>query len=460
MLECKICSYKTESKSHFIVHSKSRKHILKLQAHDSNIDDDQTHKKEYVEFELETLKVDFRDKECGYYKLQKIVVTQREEIQSLIKWRLEHEKKLSDCEKKLIEKEGELKLVLEKLEHVKELSLRKDSFNTQHTNNVKIPIDNKDNLDEHQTSSCIALLRSNCTATLPIAELDSYDNLTDVNETKPLFDVVLHNTSRKTLDEFIYKILVKNYVKMEAPQTQGIWIKDLMRKTFFIRITKNGSNQWVIDKRGLILTKIIIVPLLKHINTVVLNGSNDLGKRLDEKSVTPLERDLIPKKQAICADAMSLLDTDRFINKVLDKVAHHFNIEQLINTPDIVKPITNQVIPLLPIVKVIEEQPEQQKPEAQQPEEQPGEEPDKQLDEQQKEQQEEQPNEEPEEQPEQPKKESLEKPVKKLRRVIPRIDLDKRKKLAHDERKAKLLRGGAKIIDAKVSKREARKNTK
>ena len=70
----------------------------------------------------------------------------------------------------------------------------------------------------------------------------------------------IHQYKHKTLHQFLGKLIISEY-KPDNPENQGLWSSDLARLTFVIRKPVDNSATWVVDKKGVNITKLIISPM-------------------------------------------------------------------------------------------------------------------------------------------------------------------------------------------------------
>lgn len=98
---------------------------------------------------------------------------------------------------------------------------------------------------------------------------DVSDELSSEEDFKFL-EILVNNYKSKRLCQYLGDFLIK-YYKKQDPQEQSLWNSDTSRLTYFIKqlLNDNASSMWIMDKKGVMLTNTIIVPLLKYIKTYI-----------------------------------------------------------------------------------------------------------------------------------------------------------------------------------------------
>lgn len=83
-----------------------------------------------------------------------------------------------------------------------------------------------------------------------------------------IMDIIFSRYKNKVLHKFIGDILVKAYKKKD-PKDQGLWATDSSRMTYAIkRLIDSSTSKWIVDKKGVDTTKLIIEPVLNKIKVL------------------------------------------------------------------------------------------------------------------------------------------------------------------------------------------------
>jgi len=80
---------------------------------------------------------------------------------------------------------------------------------------------------------------------------------------------LLHIYDGKEFSNYITNIIVKAY-KKDDPAEQTFWASDVSRLIYIVRSTFNQKDEWVYDKKGLIIKESIIDPLLEEVNNIII----------------------------------------------------------------------------------------------------------------------------------------------------------------------------------------------
>lgn len=155
----------------------------------------------------------------------------------------------------------------------------------------------------------------------------------------------------KTVDEFLGTIIVKNY-KMDDPNAQSIWNSDTSRLSFLIKeaipddettttdeqkkstkisvkktSSEDGHSEWISDKRGIRITKLIIQPLLNLVlimmKKYIMKHHKNIDRYLDSKECI--------KQEKICHDALQLqcdIQDGIIANCIVDFLSPYFEIDK------------------------------------------------------------------------------------------------------------------------------------
>jgi hypothetical protein len=79
---------------------------------------------------------------------------------------------------------------------------------------------------------------------------------------------LLHIYDSKDFANYITNIVVKAY-KKDDPAEQTFWAFDVLRLIYIVRSTIDKKDEWVYDKKGLIIKELIIDPLLDEVYNII-----------------------------------------------------------------------------------------------------------------------------------------------------------------------------------------------
>lgn len=146
----------------------------------------------------------------------------------------------------------------------------------------------------------------------------SYD---EDDEEINLVDTIIYNYENNLLAEYLGGIIVRFY-KKDDPKDQSLWNTDTTRLTYVIRELINKKADWVIDKKGIKMTKYIIDPLLDYIKDVLAEYINEISIGLKKDSLKNIETKM--RKMNISAEIINLIK-DNILSEQINKfIAPHF----------------------------------------------------------------------------------------------------------------------------------------
>jgi len=371
---CNICLKIFNHKSNLCAHKKScsNKHIIKEKKniinHDNNIcnyDNDQDNNK-FDNLLIENLllkqKLEFLEEksklESKLIKEKVEFLEEKKEIESkLIKAELESKliKQKSEIESKLIKEKTENKLLHEQSkkekrlfkEHKKELLKSKDQqIDLVQHNNIESA---RHAYSEGKMNALTFVsLCYNKTSKMPSIPMDSDYVVADVKsdkdikfwiEQRPEFadeyiaERLLHIYDSKGFINYITNIVVKAY-KKDDPAEQTFWASDVSRLIYIVRSTINQKDEWVYDKKGVIIKESIIDPLLDEVYNIIVKYRKYMEKRYLH-SLKKEESDYYIKKLSILKIADKLIDDFRnrqaVKNQIIRVLAPKFFLDRDVN---------------------------------------------------------------------------------------------------------------------------------
>lgn len=138
-------------------------------------------------------------------------------------------------------------------------------------------------------------------------------------------DIIIHNYNNKKLHKFIGNLIIDKY-KTDEPDDQSVWMSDLARLSFIIRELKDGNSEWVKDKSGTKLTKLIITPLMSKIKEILIDHVNSLAEINNEfETNESVMKDNI-EKMRILNEIIMKINLNDFNSSVLRFIAPEFNL--------------------------------------------------------------------------------------------------------------------------------------
>jgi len=390
---CDICNFESNNKTNYINHLHTKTHInnitpkdqfccntcLKIFKYKSSLC---THKKLYcnkktnkeIEYDnnidndcidndndindRDNTKIDNLLIENLLLKQKLEFLEEKKEIESkLIKAELESKliKQKSEIESKLIKEKTENKLLHEQSkkekrlfkEHKKELLKSKDEQIdlVQHNNIESV----KHAYSEGKMNALTFVsLCYNKTSKMPSIPMDSDYVVSDVKsdkdikfwiEQKPEFadeyiaERLLHIYDSKGFTNYITNIVVKAY-KKDDPAEQTFWASDVSRLIYIVRSTINHKDEWVYDKKGVIIKESIIDPLLDEVYNIIVKYRKYMEKRYLH-SLKKEESDYYMKKLSILKIADKLIDDFRnrqaVKNQIIRVLAPNFFLDRDVN---------------------------------------------------------------------------------------------------------------------------------
>jgi len=293
---CEPCNFTSNNKTNYENHLHTKTHInnitpedkfccdicLKIFNYKSSL---YNHKKSHSN----KIKDDLEDELMNDPKIEVLLLKQKVKF-------LEEQKKL---ESKLIKAEIESKLnsklIKEKTEN--KMLQKQSKEKTKHTNQLlktkdeQIDLIQKNNLESvknaysegKMNALTFVSVRFNKTPKMPSLDKDGTYVVTDVKSDKEIkywidkrpdfadeyiAERLLYIYERKDFANYICSIVFKAYNK-DDPAEQTFWASDISRLIYIVRSTLNQKDEWVYDKKGLIIKESIIDPLLDEVYKII-----------------------------------------------------------------------------------------------------------------------------------------------------------------------------------------------
>ena len=142
-----------------------------------------------------------------------------------------------------------------------------------------------------------------------------------------LAEIIVHNYSQKTLHIFVGNLIIDKY-KTDEPEDQSVWMSDISRLCFIImEELKDGNSEWVKDKSGLKITKLIIIPIMEKIKDVLIQHS----KNINDINIDPATDNETAKENLNILQIINCVIRDINLSKfnphILKHIAPEFNLD-------------------------------------------------------------------------------------------------------------------------------------
>lgn len=275
---CDTCNYKTDCRVSWHKHINTIKHKKKSTEKDSV--DINNIKKDH---EIELLKEKLKAIESEKNNIEKQLQNER----------IMFERQLKLTENQLIKTENQLNSTKQQYENHIETLKNENNFQKQLINSAGGMIQKSMN-----TLSFLLLNYNNAPC---LQSLDDY-SIISKNVDYLIKDLIFYFKKSK-LDKYLGDFIVKHY-KKDNPELQAMWNSDTERLNYFIRelyniknseiVLKNDENkkidnQWIVDRKGLKMTKCIINPLLDYICNLNINYLKQKNKENNEADLKERE---------------------------------------------------------------------------------------------------------------------------------------------------------------------------
>ena len=282
---CDICDFETESRSTWSHHKKSKKHTKnnlekELKEKELQEKESQDHEKIRQNYEIELLKEKLKALENQLNKTENQLVKTEKQLDHT---KEQYENQLNDTKEQY---ESQLKHTKGQYEsHIETLKMQ-NNFQKQLINSAGGII--------QKSVNTLSFLLLNYNQAPCLKGLNDY-SIISKNIDHLVKDLIFYYKKGK-LDKYFGDFLVKQY-KNDDPELQALWSSDTDRLNYFIRelINSNNSNdivldnenkkidtQWIVDRKGLKMTKYIINPLLEYIIEINVNYLNQKYKKNEE----------------------------------------------------------------------------------------------------------------------------------------------------------------------------------
>jgi hypothetical protein len=158
---------------------------------------------------------------------------------------------------------------------------------------------------------------------------------------------LLHIYDGKEFANYITNIIVKAY-KKDDPSEQTFWASDVSRLIYIVRSTFNQKDEWVYDKKGLIIKESIIDPLLEEVNNIIIKYHKYMEDRYLHSTIKQ-ESDYYMEKLPVLKVAEKLINDFKnrqsVKNQIIRVLAPKFYLDRDVEKDKnkINKPIVKQI---------------------------------------------------------------------------------------------------------------------
>lgn len=293
---CQECNYETDDKSNWAKHKKSNKHIQnsnKLVNNPQMIPKDPDKIPEIIKTKCLYCNIEFKQlchlsrhlKKCSL-KITKDIENQSEKKISQYEIKTLREK-INLLEKQnrerinLLEKQNKEKIEL--LEKQNNLLIKENEYHKQ-------LVISAGNMIQSSMSTLNHLILNYNNA--PILEpLKDYSFL---EEKSKFIKNILYYSKQDKLSQYLGDFLVKQY-KINDPAKRSGWNSDTNRLTYINRELVNNVPNWVVDKKGIKMTGLIIDPYLDYIKTILQEEIRSLHESIINRTTKETEQVLFDK---------------------------------------------------------------------------------------------------------------------------------------------------------------------
>lgn len=333
---CFDCDYETDDKSNWAKHKKSRKHVIKSNKNNDNLVESTTNLSKSTEKSNEMTKstttaphdtpqhptapkntksnniAENKDIKCTFCGVEftrsssllrhyNVCKDKNINTHELV-FKLETEKKM-------------LELKLESCESKNKILKKENEYHKQ-------LIISAGNMIQSSMSTLNHLILNYNNA--PILEpLKDYSILEDEN--KFINNLTYYHNENK-LEEYLGNLLVKQY-KTVDPTKRSNWNSDTSRLTYINRELVNNKPNWVIDKKGIKMSNIIIKPFMDYIKKVAQNEIFNINKEIQDEDNENCRNYLI-KKITTLSEIIININNNALSKNINRYLAPHFYFDK------------------------------------------------------------------------------------------------------------------------------------
>lgn len=231
---------------------------------------------------------------------------------------------------KLTESNNKLTETVEELKTMIQSSLKTHTIVTPPPININMT-DNS--INTTNMSNVVKYVNQNYINAQPLEMLQSLQakNLLMAQTTKEhsVEELMIYYYDKHTLDKFIGKI-IKNEYRKNNPEIQQFWATDVSRLSFLVRrVMKENDKIWVNDKKGILVKKYVIIPILVEVKEMIDKYEKYCKHKLETECMTMKMDDLekLGNSSISCEALSSDLGGETIHDLVLKYITPCFQLE-------------------------------------------------------------------------------------------------------------------------------------
>jgi hypothetical protein len=122
-----------------------------------------------------------------------------------------------------------------------------------------------------------------------LSKLLVYDDKGKKKTNKSIEEILIFHHKQGTFADVLGDLIVRTYKKKD-PAKQSAWSSDIARLTFIVKdiVGKTKKSKWVVDKKGLHFTEVIIIPLMNKIKELLVDYVSKCGEKIKETTNKPI----------------------------------------------------------------------------------------------------------------------------------------------------------------------------
>jgi hypothetical protein len=239
-------------------------------------------------------------------------------------------KQISSIDEKLKDEKSEIK---ELKEQIKILMDQNKMILNIADKNADVAIQNSKNVERSTRCMTKAMKYFNSAPRMKQLEgkddvkLLTYDN---TQSTTSAVKKIIVRYNNGGLVNFLGNFIIKEY-KKDDPKKQSVWNTDTNRLHFIIReLISKSKNEWISDKSGIKLTKLIIDPLLKEVVNM-LNEYIKTGSKIDnnENTTSSIFQGVVDNIES-CEKIKAEIGKRTLHKKILKYISNLFELTSLV----------------------------------------------------------------------------------------------------------------------------------
>ena len=341
--KCNACNYETQFQSNYINHNKTQKHMKNISHVNNNKLNPVESSLNPIEsllnpIESKTIIIKNENSKIISTKTNQYVCSYCNNNYSTSSNLSKHVKICSEKSKLIEFKNKEIELIrqdfqnqnvinnlkkeIEKLTEMIKAQSEKYEILQKENEFMKKQLSHNNNTSSGSMKNTLNYLVINFNSAPQLKPLEDYSIL----EEKTVFtNNVIYHEDTGNLENYLSKFIIDNY-KTENPLNQSVWNSDCNRLTYINRENVNNSTQWIVDKKGIKMTKYIITPFLNYIKTICLEHANQLNEEIQEDSDDEDNHDKLRKINTL-TNIVNKINTGESAREINKFIAPHFQLE-------------------------------------------------------------------------------------------------------------------------------------